>query len=198
MTTKKMTTNGGPANGFDPYFAWLCQKVGAQKANGQSYYILLATLHTMAFQPGNRIETDKNRAQDGLELRVEFMTMHGAEGSSINRGPCSMLEFLIGISKRMSFVMCEDEMNIEEKTGHYFWKLIRNLRLLKLDDERYSVLNGDFYVQEAVDRVLLRSYDRNGDGGLFPLKGDYGDQRDVEIWYQMQFWLGEHVEIEVE
>ena len=182
--------------GTDPYFDWLCRKAGIGEE--RSYYILASALHMMTFRPGSRIETDKNRAQDGLSLRVEFMEKHGRKGTSINRGPCSMLEFLIGLAKRMSFVMCEDEADVGEKTGHYFWKLIRNLRLLKLDDERYSQLNGDFYVQEAVDRVLMRTYDADGDGGLFPLREPKEDQRNTEIWYQMQMWLGEHTEIDVE
>lgn len=195
MKTRIFTTDSA-RHTDDPYFDWLCRKVGIGEE--KSYYILAHTLHMMAFRPGSRIETDWNRAQDGLALRVEFMEKHGETGTAINRGPCSMLEFLVGLAKRMSFVMCEDEADVGEKTGHYFWKLIRNLRLLKLDDERYSMLNGDFFVQEAVDRVLLRTYEADGDGGLFPLRGDHGDQRNTEIWYQMQLWLGEHAEIEVE
>lgn len=195
MTTKRMifTTDSG-ASDSDPYFDWLCRKVGM--GSEKRYFELGAALHAMAFRPGSRIETDKNRAQDGMELRVEFMNRYGRHGSALNRGPCSMLEFLVGLARKMSFIMCEDGSGTDDKTGYYFWKLIRNLRLLKLDDERYEALNGDFFVQEAVDRVLLRTYDEDGDGGLFPLRRPCGDQRNVEIWYQMQYWLGENFNIE--
>ena len=196
MTKRTIFTTDSAAYETDPYFDWLCRKVGMNEE--KSYFEMAAALHAIAFRPGNRIETDRNRAQDGLDLRVEFMNRHGKRGSAINRGPCSMLEFLIGIARRMSFIMCEDEAEADSKTEHYFWKLIRNLQLLKLDDDRYFTLNGDFFVQEAVDRVLMRTYGSDGEGGLFPLHGDYGDQRNVEIWYQMQYWLGEHCEIEME
>ena len=190
---RKIHTTDSAVYETDIYFDWLCHKVGM--SSKKSYFTLAAVLHGIKFDPGDAFETDKNRAQDGLELRVEFMDRYGAQGSALNRGPCSMLEFLIGLAKRMSFVMCDGEDDIGAKTGHYFWKLIRNLRLLKFDDEHFDELNGDFFVQEAVDRVLLRTYDSNGDGGLFPLHGDYGDQKCAEIWYQMQFWLSEHLEI---
>ena len=192
MTTRTFTKDSTDY-ATDLYFDWLCHKVDIH-SNRKQYSRLAAALHGMAFLPGD-FEMDKNRAQDGLALRVEFMDRYGVQGSARNRGPCTMLEFLIGLAERMSFVMCDGESDISSKTSYYFWILIHNLRLEKLDDERYLQLNGDFYVNEAVDRVLLRTYEVNGEGGLFPLKGSYGNQRKVEIWYQMQFWLGEHMEI---
>lgn len=189
----KIFTTDSAAYEYDSYFDWLCHLVEIPSV--RPYFRLAMTLHGMAFKPEKQIETDENRAQDGLRLRVEFMEKYGVHGSSKNRGPCSMLEFLIALARRMSFVMCEDEADTDSKTSYYFWKLIENLRLLKLDDERFLQLNGDFFVAEAVDRVLHRTYDSTGEGGLFPLKNDHGDQRCDEIWYQMQFWLGENMGI---
>lgn len=177
----------------DPFFDWLCYKAGIN--DQKSYFTLAAELHRIAFNPMHLIETDKNRAQDGLELRVEFMERYGAQGSAKNRGPCSMLEFLVGLARQMSFIMCDLNGDVEAKTSKYFFVLLGNLGLLKLDDNNYIRLNGDFYVSDAVDRVLNRQYESSGKGGLFPLKGDHGDQKCAEIWYQMQFWLGEHLDI---
>lgn len=191
------------ANGFepgmtdplnDPYFQWLCMRVGIP--NEHPCLKMAAELHSLIFLPQEAIETDRNRANDGLQLRVEFIERYGIQGSSGNRGPCTMLEFLIGLSRRMSFVMGTDENDLHTK--HYFWKLIENLRLGKLDDERWDILNGEFYVGEAVDRVLFRNYEWDGSGGLFPLKKCRHDQRKVEIWYQMQSWLLESGDVELE
>jgi hypothetical protein len=107
-----------------------------------------------------------------------------------------MLEFLIGLAGRMAFIMGEEGNPLH--TGYYFWQMIENLRLGKLSDDRFDELNGSFFTQEAVDRVLYRTYDRNGRGGLFPLKNPEKDQRGVEIWYQMQEWLLESGDVEVE
>lgn len=196
MTTMMTERNGYGQGDHDPYFQWLCKRVGIGKPD-KPYIKLALELHWMIFKPHGPFETDSNRANDGLQQRVIFLDRYGQLGSdSMSRGPCTMLEFLIGLSQRMSFIMGTEENDLH--TAHYFWKLIENLRLNKLTDDRYYELHGDFFVQEAVDRVLFRTYDRNGFGGLFPLKRCMNDQRKVEIWYQMQSWLMESVEFEAE
>ena len=47
-------------------------------------------------------------------------------------------------------------------------------------------------MDEAVQRVLDRTYDANGNGGLFPTRTVMVDQRGMDIWMQMQAWLNEH------
>ena len=179
-TTKRITN--------DPYFDWLCHKVGIG-SDGRHYILMASLLHQLQFRPSATIESDANRVNDGLQLRVNFIDRYGEHGSSGNRGPCTMLEFLIGLAKRMSFLTENEE---HAKTRHYFWRLIDNLRLTRLNDEVYEALNGDFFVEEAVTRVLERTYDSCGNGGLFPVKMSQIDQRNVEIWYQMQQWLLEN------
>ena len=44
----------------------------------------------------------------------------------------------------------------------------------------------------GLDGFINRQYEANGEGGLFPLKGVCEDQREVEIWYQMNAYLYEH------
>lgn len=171
----------------DPYFQWLCKRAGIPRKH--KYLRVAGELHGLLFRPGNAIETDANRANDGLQQRVIFMERYGPQGSSSSRGPCTMLEFLIGLSQRMSFIMGTEDNDLH--TEFYFCRLLENLRLGKLTDDRYDELNGDFFVQEAVDRVLFRTYERDGSGGLFPLKRAFEDQRKVEIWYQMQQFLQE-------
>lgn len=174
----------------DPYFAWLLKKagIGAEKP----YEIMALQLHSMIFKPTHVVQMDMVRAEDGLQLRVEFMDQYGPEGSSSNRGPCTMLEFLVGLARRMSFLMGEE--NQPSRTPYYFWKMIQNLGLLKATDSNPHVI---FLTEDAVYRVLDRAYDRDGFGGLFPLRHPNGDQRKVEIWYQMQAWLAEHCAIDV-
>lgn len=194
--TERMTTNtNGSIPGMnDPYFQWLCRRVGIPEK--KRYLRMAEELHGLIFRPGDAIETDKNRANDGLQLRVEFMNRYGPMGSSSNRGPCTMLEFLIGLAQRMSYVMGTDENDLH--TAHYFWAMIGNLRLVKLTDDRYDDLNGEFFVNEAVERLLFRNYEWDGSGGLFPLKHCVHDQRKTEIWYQMQNWLLESGDVELE
>ena len=175
----------------DPYFDWLCIMIGANR-RPYDYTELLSNLHEKIFQP--KLRMDANRGGDGLALRVEFISEHGPWGSSTNRGPCTMLEFLVALAKRMSFLMYgEGNHGYAE---HYFWKLIDNLGLSKCTDDKWFMMNGEFFVEDAVCRVNERLYSADGTGGLFPLRGYCTkDQRAVEIWYQMQSWLMENSEV---
>jgi hypothetical protein len=60
-----------------------------------------------------------------------------------------------------------------------------------LDLERYNDNTpfSDAAIDELLDRVIWRTYRRNGAGGLFPLKRTREDQRQVEIWYQLCAYL---------
>ena len=108
---------------------------------------------------------DQNRGGDGLQLRVDFIREHGPWGSSTNRGPCTMLEFLIALSKRMSFLMYGEDHGY---AAYYFWKLIDNLGLSKVTDDRWDYVNGAFFVEDAVWRINERIMNTDGSGGLFP------------------------------
>lgn len=178
----------------DPYFDWLCRKVKIEP--GRMNYITMAKeLHKALYRPGEN-NLDGNRAMDGLQLRVDFMNNHGQLGTSTNRKACTMFEFLIALARRMAFLMGNEEN--PHRTAHFFWIMIKNIGLDKLNDNRYPFLHGDFRIQDAVDRVLFRTYDPDGKGGLFPLKHPPCDMRTVEIWYQMQLWLTENSEISLD
>ena len=133
---------------------------------------------------------------DGLQLRVDFMTEHGYCGSSTDRSACTMLEFLVALARRMSFLMGSEEN--PHLTGKFFWIMINNLGLSKLSDDRYNYLHGDFRVRDAADRINDRTYDSDGKGSLFPIKNPTCDMRYVEVWYQMQQWLCENSEISLD
>ena len=181
----------------DPYFEWLCRKVKIGAQYGKPYVKLARELHSYKYDTRDMLPMDENRAYDGLELRVIFMNQYGEVGSSTNRGACTMLEFLVGLAGRMNFLMGDE--NTESKRPYYFFSMIRNLMLLKFSDERFEEANGEFFVRDAVERILHRNYDRDGSGGLFPLRNpEAGDQRKKEIWYQMQAWLSEHCAIDIE
>lgn len=179
----------------DPYFDWLCMSidVGKHPSGRRNYMELCTMLHSIEFQA--KLPLDVNRAMDGMQLRVTFMQQHGEYGSATNRGGCTMLELLVALSKQMSFMMYGNEAH--HRTPYYFSVLMKNLGLWKLTDENWYSLNGEFFVDDAVYRVINRLYDADGKGGLFPLKHPKEDQRCVEIWYQMHAWLGENCEIDL-
>lgn len=170
----------------DPYFDWLCMLIGTD-----GHKQLVSSLHGIAFHPA--IEMDANRGADGLQLRVEFMNEHGPWGSSSNRGPCTMLELLVALARRMSFLTGGE--GYHGQTGYYFWRMMENLGLNKITDDRWEIMNGPFFVEDACWRINERQYSRNGEGGIFPLRNPSGDQRRTEIWYQMNAWMIENSDV---
>jgi hypothetical protein len=99
-------------------------------------------------------------------------------------GPCSVLEMMIALAVR-----CEehimDDPNIGNRTGQWFWGMIVNLGLGAVTDERYDAR----LVDERIGRFLNRDYEPNGRGGLFTVRNCKYDLRDVEIWYQLCWYL---------
>jgi hypothetical protein len=88
-----------------------------------------------------------------------------------------MLELLIGLSRRLSF-------EAEGEPRDWFWDLINNLGLTHVNDQQYTAFVRD-EIDDALERVIWRTYAKNGRGGLFPLQNVNQDQRDVELWYQL-------------
>ena len=94
------------------YFAWLCELVGADTGN-PPYLILAKELHATEFTWC--VRNDDNRASDGLQLRAEY-------GNSLGYfdGPCSVLEMLIALARRIDFELSIPE-NVRDYTSRFFW-----------------------------------------------------------------------------
>lgn len=155
----------------DKYFNWLCAKVLEPQL--RVYVDLLKIMHGTEFVW--RIPGDRNRADDGMELRREFMyETHTGPDPTWEATGCSVLEMLFAFSRRAEF---QTSMPAQE----WFWKMIENLRL---DDFRHISPGEDIIVREAMHALVWRTYDSSGLGGLFPMRWPRRDQREAEIWYQ--------------
>lgn len=167
----------------DRYLTWLYYQVAGRsikvKAPSKTYWKLLRQMYCTEFIWF--IPNDDNRAEDGRDLRNEFTTEQVI--SLVDPGwsglPCSFLEMLIGLARRLCF-------EADGRTTDWFWHLIHTLGLTGCTDA--SGFSAE-EVSEVLDTVIWRTYDRNGNGGLFPLVGSRKDQTKVEIWYQLSEWL---------
>lgn len=129
------------------------------------------------------VPNDDNRAEDGRALRSEWATQTGVEPDPewLSLG-CSFLEMLIGLSRRLNFETDGGAHGVE----NWFWHLINNLGLTGYHD-RSNFKSED--VEDITSAVIWRTYDRYGNGGLFPLRRSRKDQRQIEIWYQLSEYL---------
>lgn len=164
-----------------PYLLWLYRQVRTVRSTRKgpnTYWDLFRQLYQTEF--AWFVPNDDNRASDGRELRHEWVARTGNEADPqwLEAG-CSFLEMLIGLSRRLSFENGNDSQS-------WFWQLICNLGLDGFTDGRYFEPEE---VEDITHRVMFRSYDRDGNGGLFPLRRASKDQRKVEIWYQLCEYL---------
>lgn len=168
------------------YFEWLENQV-LYFDDRNTYHKLLSKLHSLPYI--SVIEQDENRASDGIYLRNLYFGEYDVDRNIIDSS-CSFFEFLLGLARRMNFVFSSV---YEDRTKDCFWTLIRNMT-----DTDPTNLSDDIFgeyehaiVCEAVDRIIYRKYHEDGTGGLFPLKHPRENQRNVEVWYQMNQYLAE-------
>lgn len=169
------------------YFKWLYSQVASvrHKNPARTYWSLAKHLFTTEFVWS--VPNDDNRVEDGRDLRYEFTNTHNiSPGRDWMFMGCSVLEMLIGLARRLAF---ESEGGSDE----WFWHMMSNLELRHFSDAVYNATEPglDEYVSYILSRFIERTYEFDGRGGLFPLQYPHEDQRGVEIWYQMSYYLTE-------
>jgi len=162
------------------YFNWLYAKVCDVRTTSKKkqFEVLLQELHRTEYVW--LLSGDDNRAEDGCELRDEFLTASNIEVyDGWGEDGCSALEMLVAFSRRAGF----ETSDIPSK---WFWVMLENLGLSGLSDSTNP--NRDD-IQAILEVFLWRRYNALGHGGLFPLRETEYDQRYVEIWYQFNEYL---------
>lgn len=170
----------------EAYFVWLYSQVGSVKNRNRSktYWTLMKLLYKKEFT-WTDIDKDENRAQDGKDLRREFLRDHPElpeEPGWIDMG-CSMLEMLVALSWKVAF-------EGGGEPADWFWVLIENLGLKECTDASPP---DEMILNHILDKVINRDYLPSGVGGLFPLDDPQQDQREVELWYQANAYLLERL-----
>lgn len=171
----------------EEYFKWLCSLVCDNIQNDE----LLEELHNTEFI--YTIAMDANRASDGVDLRYRFADEHNHHqamiASYLDDRPCSMLEMMVALALR-----CEEDImvnpDIGNRTGEWFWDMIDSLGLYPKANKKINKTK----VHEVIEKFLNHEYEYDGKGGLFTIKNPPKDLRNVEIWYQLNWYLNELLE----
>ena len=174
---------------FDGYFVWLCGLMDISlEQYSELFYILYDTDFVWI------IPTDSDRADDGLELRRKYYE-HDIEEDwimFIDDG-CSVLEALIGIARRMNFLLESDETS--DMSRVWFWDMIRNLGLARFKNSvllDYESKPNEREAEKVIDilnRWMTREFEPDGTGSIFPLKDPATDQRNETINMQMNLYV---------
>lgn len=186
MDNEKLFMKTSDVSLVNHYYVWLLKLIKVDEHPG--YTKLLRYLKLKEFYW--TVPNDKNRADDGKELRYDFLRENGLLSSDIwEEEPCSVLEMLIALARRISDDIVPD---FGEDTAYWFWRLLDNLGVTLFSDNCYK----SDTIEAVVSLFLDRKYGKDGSGGLFCLKKCHNkDCRRLELWYQMQFWIAENVEI---
>lgn len=164
----------------ESYFRWLCVKVNRvdHPTPSLTYWNLFRQLYSTEF--AWILSGDDNRAEDGVELRTEFLTEsrlpYNEDWESMG---CSVFEMLIAFARKAQF-------NAGETPEFWFWHMLDNLGLATANDAE-NVPPEE--IDEILSILIWRQYDDLGHGGLFPMEHSPHDQREVEIWYQFCEYL---------
>lgn len=169
------------------YFEWLTRAVGVTLEGPDGYLSMMKALFAKRFIWS--VANDDNREADGLALRDIFVDQIGARSIELPFD-CTVLEMLVALAVRCDHdIIGEPGENL---APYIFWTMIQNLGLDKYDNDHFSGRD----VDEILDIWLERKFDKNGKGSIFPVKSDVKsdvkNQRDVEIWYQMESFLNEN------
>jgi hypothetical protein len=168
----------------EQYLIWLYHQVASVRIKNptRTYWSLIRLLHAKEFDWF--VPNDDNRVEDGRDLRREFVTEFDIQPpASWMRLGCSMLEMLIAMSRRLSF-------EAEGTPRGWFWELLENIELQNYNDNYFESCDTQLIVY-ALNRVIDRTYDADGHGGLFPLNESREDQTEVELWNQASIYLME-------
>lgn len=171
----------------DIYFVWLIRQIDIEHKHRprKTYNFLFNRLMDKEFVWV--AANDDNRAHDGKDLRDYFAEEIGLRNSDVvhlDGMPISVLEVLIALSKKIAW-------QAGNEAEFWAWQLIVNLDLQKYWDPIKPGSRKAVAIEDILDTLIWRTYNRNGVGGFFPLLDSHEDQTKVEIWYQMAAYIRE-------
>lgn len=164
------------------YTEYLSNLVGLPYKEYSKLLTCLMDLEFLYYIPG-----DRNRREDGLYQRVNYIREKDISNYDLEDRFVSVLEVLVAFAIRIDHDWIGDPD--EPRPDIIFIEMLENLDIF------YS--NEFFYYRDTVIKVnrwLDREFDFNGVGSIFPLKLNVSriDQRKVEIWMQMTAYLREN------
>lgn len=171
---------------WDDYLQYLIWRGNLEKF--KEYSCLFAILHNIDFWYD--IPRDENREADGADLRNDYNIPEEWYSEELREAFdnhwTSVFEVLLALAIRVDDEYIGDPS--EEHPEDFFMEMIKNLGLDVFIGKRYKESD----VQKIITRWLSREFKRNGEGSPFPLQYNDRDQRDLEIWDQMNCYISEN------
>lgn len=182
----------------DGYFMWLWELVGGNYPEYSDKSTLFYILCNLNFRLC--LDEDENRLVDGYDYRYFYSEDVGIPYRFINEKlqfPSTICEVLLGLASRCNEIA--GDVSKGDRTADFFWRLVKNLGLMCYTNDYFNQTNwGRIVEEEAYEIVKIcdiwmdRQFKFDGKGSPFPLKNPPGDERNTNLWYQMQAWIMEN------
>lgn len=171
------------------YVNWIFREMHAD-----GYWMLFDMLYDVPFEwDRKRVPMDSNREADGRYLRRRFVEETDiVEPYGYLEWPASFLEVMVALAFRI-----DDQLMFDPHTNDgpwtWFWDWMHNAGLdVHTDSEMKSGLSLSYMmVMSRVNAIMDRRYSYSGEGGFFPLSDPGCDQRNEEMWFQANSYMGE-------
>ena len=175
----------------DRYFRWLLGIIGFKEPMSCRYISLLSYLYLTPFRLSNPVVgNDDNRLNDGFDLRVDYSDNFKRDNQpAIFDEPVSVLEVLVAFARRIDDDIMYDG-NLHAR--RWFFIMIDNLGLTECTDDSIDDYWSVDEVAQILDIWMSRDYGPDGKGSIFPLRTTTFNQKNLEMWYQMQEWFREN------
>ena len=170
------------------YFDWLVLIIAPDYRLRSNHMELLFALYSEEFYWV--VPRDRNRAEDGLELRDKYrleMNRSHDDIYDVPDGPCTCLEMFVALAIR-----CEKELmyNPDEgdRTWRWFWMMMENLELDLCTDDAFDYEEFD----DILWHFMNRKYGPNGEYCAFPCVNFMSEMSKTELTYQLNYYIREN------
>lgn len=173
------------------YFRWLLGILGFKEPISCRYNSMLSYLFSTDFKLTDPIVGhDDNRLNDGFDLRAMYSdNFTSPEQPQIFDEEVSVLEVLVAFAMRIDDdVMYDGNL----RASKWFFIMIDNLGMTNFTDDELGLSWTIDDEAQIIDIWMSRQYGPSGKGTVFPINNTGIDQRNVEMWYQMQEWFNEN------
>ncbi len=163
-------------NDKERYFNWLCSLMDPTGMTSD----LMKLLFELPFM--YQKSGDEARAKDGLSLRTRYLSE--SENNELDYSePCSVLEMMVALAFRAEDILYDPSDGTHAPS--IFWQMVMNMGIMKTENDQF-----DYYdARQKIFRMMGRRYTSNGKGGLFRIPNCKEDLREVELWYQMLWYV---------
>lgn len=177
--------------GWNQYIEWIAiAKLKFDYNEFSKYNALIWTLVDIPFDYSHPM--DENRYNDGLGLRREFenLTEYILADEAGYKERCTVFEMMAALAARCENQIMRD-VALGDRSKTWFLEMCKNLDILQWDFDHLQYSYKDD-IKQKVYIWLSRKYEKDGKGSPFPLKNAQENQRNVQIWGQMNAYLMEN------